>query len=132
MRTATGRGGNLPSPRTDIDPLDLGFVLGNLSLVDVLDQPLRFRLRLQGTQPVQRLGYDLTGRFVDEFPDPEYREVVLRTYRTAVEQRRPVRQVREAMMDLKSRRYEIIVLPLAADGTMIDMLMVCVALLDPN
>jgi len=121
------RGRRFPA-RADIDPLELGFVLGNLSLIDVLQDPLRFRFRLQGTMAVSRLGYDLTGKFVDEIPDPEYRRVTLDTYRKVVEQARPMRAVREQMYDLKTHRYEIVWLPLSDDDETINMLIACVAL----
>jgi hypothetical protein len=39
---------SMPS-RSDIDPVDMRFILGNLLLVDVLAAPLRFRIRLHGT-----------------------------------------------------------------------------------
>jgi hypothetical protein len=103
-------------------------VLGNLSLIDVLHDPLRFRVRLQGTMAVSRLGYDLTGKFADEIPDPEYRQVTLDTYRSVVEQARPMRAVREQFYDLKTHRYEIIWLPLSDDDATINMLIACVAL----
>ena len=47
--------GRLPS-RDDVDPIDLGFILGDLILVDVERDPLRFRFRLMGVGMVERLG----------------------------------------------------------------------------
>lgn len=115
--------------RADVDPLELGFILGNVSLIDVLHDPLRFRFRLHGTLAVSRLGYDLTGKFADEIPDPEFRQVALETYRKLIEAGQPMRDVRETMFDSKTHRYEIIWLPLSDDGTTINMLMACVALI---
>ena len=123
------RAGRRFPARADFDPLELGFVLGNLSLIDVLYDPLRFRLRLHGTLAVSRLGYDLTGKFVDEIPDPEFRAVALETYKKLVEVEQPMRDVRETMLDSKTHRYEVIWLPLSDDGTRINMLMACVALI---
>jgi hypothetical protein len=120
------RGRRFPA-RADFDPLELRFVLGNLSLIDVLYDPLRFRLRLHGTMSVSRLGYDMTGRFADEIPDPEFRQVALQTYNTLIERAQPMRDVRETVLDFKSHRYEIIWLPLSDDGVRINMLMACVA-----
>jgi hypothetical protein len=122
------RAGRRFPARADIDPLELGFVLGNLSLVDVLHEPLRFRFRLQGTLSASRLGYDMTGKFADEIPDPEYRQVVLETYARIVREARPMREVRETSLDFKSHRYEIVWLPLSEDGATINMLIACVAL----
>lgn len=121
------RAGRRYPARANFDPLELGFVLGNLSLIDVLYDPLRFRLRLHGTMAVSRLGYDMTGKFADEIPDPEFREVALATYQTLIERGEPMRDVRESVLDSKSHRYEIIWLPLSDDGARINMLMACVA-----
>jgi hypothetical protein len=114
--------------RVDINPLELGFVLGNLSLIDVLHDPLRFRVRLQGSLAALRLGYDVTGKFVDEVPDPEFRQVMLDTYRGIVERGEPMRAVREQIYDSRTHRYEIVWLPLSDDGATINMLIACVAL----
>lgn len=122
------RGSRRYPARADFDPLEFGFVLGNLSLIDVLHDPLRFRVRLQGTMAAARLGYDMTGKFADEIPDPEFREVALATYRTLIERGEPMRDVRETMLDYKPHRYEIIWLPLSDDGERINMLIACVAL----
>jgi hypothetical protein len=121
------RGRRFPA-RADIDPLELGFVLGNLTLIDVLTDPPRFRVRLQGSLAASRLGYDMTGKFVDEVPDPEFRRIMLETYRAVVERGEPMRAVREQMYDSKTHRYEIVWLPLSDDGATINMLVACVAL----
>lgn len=56
-----------------LDPLRLRFLLGSLSLLEVQREPLRFRYRLVGTDIVHRLGMELTGRWLDEHPDPHMR-----------------------------------------------------------
>ena len=40
------RGAKRYPSRDDIDPLDLGYALGRVSLVDVLENPRRYRYRL--------------------------------------------------------------------------------------
>lgn len=116
--------------RADFCPHDFAFALGDLSLIDVVRDPLRFRVRLQGSHSSGRLGWDITGRFFDDIPDPEYRALTIAAYQRIVDERRPRREVREAVLDNRSHRYEIIWLPLAADGTTIDMIMACVAFFD--
>ena len=123
-------GGRLFPARADFSPHDFAFALGNLSLIDVIRDPLRFRVRLQGSHSSARLGWDITGRYFDEIPDPEYRALTLDTYGRVVEERRPRREVREAVLDNRLHRYEIIWLPLAGDGATIDMIMACVAFFD--
>lgn len=60
------RGVRTAPRRADIDPLDIPDLLPILNLLDVLHDPLRFRHRLVGTEVVQALGRDATGRFVGE------------------------------------------------------------------
>jgi hypothetical protein len=120
-------GARLFPARGDFYPHDFAFALGNLSLVDVLREPLRFRVRLQGSNSAARLGWDITGRFFDDIPDPEYRALTSETYERIVEDQRPRREVRAIVLDNRPHRYEIVWLPLAADGATIDMIMACVA-----
>jgi hypothetical protein len=61
-----------------LDPLRLRFLLGSLSLLEVQSEPLRFRYRLVGTDIVQRLGHELTGKFLDEHPDPLLRPFLVK------------------------------------------------------
>lgn len=61
-----------------LDPLRLRFLLGSLSLLEVQPAPLRFRYRLVGTDIVQRLGHELTGKFLDEHPDPALRPFLVK------------------------------------------------------
>jgi hypothetical protein len=61
-----------------LDPLRLRFLLGSLSLLEVEPEPLRFRYRLVGTDIVQRLGHELTGKFLDEHPDPALRPFLVK------------------------------------------------------
>ena len=123
------RGRLLPS-RGDFDPLDLKYVLGKLLLVDVLGpdvagRPLQFRYRLVGTELAARVGVDLTGRTLDDYPSPEYREFMRRRYTQTVEERRPLSSVQTRLVvDNQVRRYEALLLPLAADGETVDMLMI--------
>lgn len=117
------RGREFPA-RADFDPLDLKYILGDLSLVDVLHDPLRFRFRLHASNVVDRGGIDMTGRLLDEMPDERRRANTLRHYRQVMTTRQPsVTFFRREYTDNRAWDCEILVLPLATDGTMIDMLM---------
>lgn len=118
------RGGSFPS-RRDIDPVEFKFALGNVTLIDVLYEPLRFRFRLVGSLMAQRMGWDLTGKMVDETPDAEYRDSLIAAYREIVENRKPSTILYERNIDGKARRFEVLRLPLAADGETINMLLLC-------
>ena len=117
------RGRAFPA-RADFDVLDLGYIIGNLSLLDVRYDPLRFRFRLHASGVTERVGYEMTGKFVDELPTREMREMVRRHYEAVVERREPLVEVRaRQIVDDRMLPCEVLALPLAADGSTIDMLM---------
>jgi len=117
------RGRELPA-RTDFDPLELKYCLGNLSLIDVAYDPLRFHFRIHASNVAQGMGFDLTGKSLDAMPDPEYRQIVHNHYAEVVHTRRPVAQYRDRQMTNQHVwSCEVLALPLSADGTLINMLM---------
>lgn len=103
-------------------------MLGDVALVDARrpspGAPARwnFRFRLVGTNLVMRDGYDLTGKSLDELPEPEYREQLRETWTLVCETGEPAHRKRDFHLDNRVRRYETVVLPLAGDGENIDML----------
>jgi hypothetical protein len=109
--------------RRDIDPLHFPYALGNVMLIDVLYGPLRFRFRLHGTELALRAGYDMTGKMVDQLPDPENRGVLLARCHALVETRRTVFVAADRLIDERPCSYEAIWLPLSDDGDTITMLM---------
>src|SRR5262249_49450339 len=110
--------------RADIDPVDLGFVLGHLLLVEVLPDPTRFKVRLHGSELVRRAGYDLTGKTLDELPMEDFREVARRSFTTTAETKQPFHSRRERTLDGKRQKYETLMLPLSADGETVNMLLI--------
>src|SRR5215207_542577 len=71
------RADRLMPSRADIDPLELRDCLGSLCIVDVTaDTPPRFRFRLDGSNLALSTGFDMTGKFLEEMPDAEYRRFV--------------------------------------------------------
>jgi hypothetical protein len=120
------RDGKAFPPRAALDPADFAYALANVALVDVLRDPLRFRFRLVGTAIVARDGTDLTGKSIDDHPLPEYRALLRQTYGDVVASGAPAVFRRQMLMDDKPRQYEVLYLPLAADGVTIDMLLVAI------
>jgi hypothetical protein len=113
--------------RADFDPCDFKYVLGNLALIDVLRDPLRFRFRLHPTNMVARLGIDLTGKLIDEITDRGHYLLARQHFTEVVEARQPVVQNRHGVKtDHRTWNCEILVLPLSNTGADIDMLMGCV------
>src|SRR5262249_25384775 len=68
--------------RSDIDPVDLTYCLGYLCLIEIEPgEPPRFRFRVDGSNCALISGIEMTGRYVDEIPLPEYRAVMESAYR---------------------------------------------------
>ena len=108
--------------RRDLDPVDLRYVLGHLLLIDVLREPLRFRVRLHGAEMTARAHYDLTGKFLDELPDPAYRDYTLRRCEALVRSGEPLAVRRDRTLDGRPRPYEALWLPFSEDGVDVTML----------
>jgi len=115
--------GRLPG-RGDLDPLDMKPALGNMVMIDVHRAPLRFRYRLHGASLVLRDGFDMTGKWLEEHPEPELRARIQSSWSRAAEQRKIVHGFRDCFADLRRRRYEVLILPLADDGRTVDKLLV--------
>jgi hypothetical protein len=119
--------GRLPG-RQHVWPGDMVPYLPHVWLLDVVREPLRFRYRLIGTAEVRVLGTDLTGRWLDEvhgetWDDPSVRDRL----RFMAETGRPTWS-RSPVLWGPDRSHQIIencLLPLAADGHTVDMILAC-------
>jgi len=109
--------------RRDLDPLDFRYALGHVLLLDVLADPLRFRFRLHGSLLTTRAGYDMTGRMVDELPNPANRKLLIERCRALVHARQPLAVIDERILGRRRFGYEAVWLPLSGDGRTIDMLL---------
>lgn len=117
--------GDRPLPaRADIDPIELKDLLGNLFLVDVLYDPLRFRFRLAGTNIVQLLGRELTGLTADELEGlPLGPQVIKQHFSEVVLSREPSYKVLELTVGRTPIVYRRLLLPLSPDGGAVNMLL---------
>ena len=113
----------LPS-RKDIDPLEFTYALSRVSLVDVEEGARRFHYRLVSTSLTQRLGYEMTRRYVEDIPDAEVRSYVEALYAHVVDLRAPLYERSNRFFSNRIWNHEALVLPLSSDGSTIDMLMV--------
>lgn len=122
------RGSRRFPARSDIDPLDLKSVLGNIVMVDVVQQEdgsPRFRYRLFGTEFVFYHGADLTGHWLDEIPNTGFRDALISMYRTVIADR-SVRMVSyDYMLESRRHRFQAVILPLSSDGEQIDIILSC-------
>jgi hypothetical protein len=125
------KSGARPYPsRRDLDPVDFSYALGDITLIDVAYDPLRFSFRLDGSRHVERFGFDLTGRSLDEFPYPEMRQAIFDSYRDVVENRQARRYHRDLESSGRWFRYETLVLPLSDDGERVNMLISAISFHD--
>jgi len=108
----------------EFDPMELGFILGWLNVIEVHRDPLRFRFRVHGSMLVSYTGVEMTGRFLDEHPDPEHREFLERMWSDAVESREPQHGLHERTLKEERQRFESVLLPLSSDDITVDMLLV--------
>jgi hypothetical protein len=118
------RGRDFPS-RADFDPLEMKYIIGSLTLVDVLHEPLRFRYRIHASNTSERVGIDMTGKFLDAMPDHIFRQLIRDHFTEVVKRRTPVLGHRvHHSTDSRVLNDEALVLPLSSDGQTVNMLMV--------
>lgn len=116
--------------RGDFDVLELWPWLGHLALIEVIGGGADFRYRLHGTALVDILGTDLTGRRLSELTET-MQAVAGREYREALTSREPVSFTRIRFnRTTDHRQVSNLILPLAADGQTIDMLLFAIYFAD--
>ncbi|HVJ43604.1 MAG TPA: PAS domain-containing protein [Dongiaceae bacterium] len=117
------RGSRRMPSRGDIDPLDLSYCLGYLCLVEIeAVDPLRFRFRVDGSNCVEISGIEMTGRYVDEIPQSEYRTIMEDAYRQIYLTKAPHFYADDEVWDDRRYRTEGLLLPLSDDDSSVNML----------
>jgi hypothetical protein len=108
--------------RADIDPLEMRQWLPRLMLVDVSPDGERFTYRLVGTQIVDLLGVNPTGRLVETAWPGEIAHHIVAGYREVVETRKPMfcQQISPWQEDPTAWAMR---LPLSSDGEGVDMIL---------
>lgn len=109
-----------PPSRSFVDPLALAPLLGSIVLFDVIGDPRRFRYRLMGTDIADRIGSDLTGKWLDEHPAPAHREAIEALLTKVVETRQGWQGWSERVIGGLSWPTRALALPLAGPGGMVD------------
>jgi hypothetical protein len=119
------RRGIRPMPgRADIDPLEMRQWLPRITLVDVSPDATQFTYRLVGTQIVDLLGTNPTGRLVETaWPEDEAARL-LEGYREVVQTRAPIfcHQTCQWLDDQEPSAWAVR-LPLSSDGVEVDMIL---------
>lgn len=110
--------------RQHFEPTDIPRLLPFTRLLDVVGQPPRFKVRVIGTQFSERLGYDTTGRFLDEVFEDFEGSGFHRRLLEIIESGQPIWSRGPLRWFCKEsfRSAERIHLPLARDGATVDMI----------
>jgi hypothetical protein len=124
-------GAGLPG-RRHFEPMDIPQLLPNLWLLDVERDPLRFRYRLVGTKLAEFFGKAIKGGYLGDSTKPHFTEQHLAHYEDVVANRIPhYRRGQPAFaVDRSMLVVERIILPLASDGSAVDMILALTVLLD--
>jgi hypothetical protein len=136
--------------RADIDPLDFGYILGFVTMVDVIDidlpvantppgkpasdmersaatyQQRRYYFRLDGSRLAEISGIDYTGRYLDELPWPDYVDFVRWTYDEVLRKKLPLGYRRQGNIDEHTFDEETLIFPLGCGNGRVEKLMVAV------
>lgn len=118
-------GGRRMPSRSDVHPESLSYLLGRLMLLDVepnagKQQP-RLRFRLMGSDLVQQRGFDLTGRLLEEHPDPDFAAAAPAIYGQAIAARQPLWASLNRVSNIGlAYRLDALILPLSSDGETVD------------
>ncbi|MEQ8348049.1 MAG: hypothetical protein RIB84_06730 [Sneathiellaceae bacterium] len=117
--------GRLPH-RGDFSAREFMRFAGNISLIDVEREPLRFRFRLIGSTVTDRLSRDHTGQYVDTAYQPTYYEAAIAGYLYCLSDKLSIRSfgyMAPAGKDFLA--FESVDLPLSADGAQVSMIVKC-------
>jgi hypothetical protein len=107
--------------RDDVDPLEMRFALGNIDLVEISYDPLVFFFRISGSNIDRDEGFNMQGKTLDDYPLPQHRETVRRTYLKVLEGGEPHYEELERFDEGQSVRYGRLILPLSDCGSRVDM-----------
>lgn len=112
---------SMPS-RDDLNPADIVRLLPHLTLVDVEPETGRYKFRLIGTETVKSMGFDITGKYLDELPKVE--RYLKERYDWLVKEKRPYFIFDKLKWSQKSFiEYYVLGLPLSANGKDVNMLL---------
>jgi hypothetical protein len=100
-------------PVEQFDILDYGAAMANINLITVQQDPLDFIFRVHSVKGAGYVGRDMTGRSVDDYPEPQYRRFARAIFTETVASRAPVVVVEDLFMtDNRLMRWECVTLPL--------------------
>ena len=118
----------MPAP-ADIDPLDIPWALGWVSIVERANRT--YRWRLDGSRLAEFFHVEMTGRFIEDYPYPAAVPILRADFDRAIATRAPVFAKRRYVDERGPWRYRTLILPAGMDRTTPDRLYQILAL-DPE
>ena len=122
------RGSRRWPAHADFSAEDLAFTEQTITLVDVLHDPLHFRMRRVGPSIEELRGAGDQGKLVDEIEPPIYGALLRTTYTEALNAAEPSFHLVQFLPGVRPARfplaYERAILPLSNAGIAIDMLLI--------
>lgn len=115
-------GRRMPS-RADLDPLEMRRALGHIIMIEIHQDPLRFRTRLVGNEQASRRGADLSGKWLDDLPQ-QYRDLVMPRAIAVTDRAEAMYSRVRRLLDDRWYDYEAVWLPLSHNGARPTMIMV--------
>ena len=120
---ALRHGRRMPA-RADLNLFDLKPHLGNLLLVDVEREPLRFRYRLVGTKITNVVHRDVTGQYFEDIYTGRLLDSMIEVQSWVVNECAPLRVFsRTGHPHTRVYAYEGLLLPLSANGETANMVL---------
>ncbi|MFM7345018.1 MAG: PAS domain-containing protein [Tagaea sp.] len=123
-REARGEG-ELPRFR-QFDPVENSCALGHVSVATLLPDG-DFRYRVDGSHVVEYFGVEMTGKRLSEYPYPARRAAIQASFETVRAARKPVKIKRDRIVDGRSIRIHLLLLPFADGGPAVTDIMSCLA-----
>lgn len=120
------RGGRLAPGRSDLDPMAMRELLGQIAVVELQpgDGAARYHYRLMGTRLADQDGVDLTGKSLASDPSEGQRDQLCRHYDAVVQSQQPAYRELERQQRDRRYRYGCLAMPLSQTGTGVDGLLV--------
>ena len=109
--------------RSEFIPEQLGFLLGQVSLMQVTHDPLSFRFRLVGTRIEEAGRRGDQNKTLDQIEPDSYRETLIGAFGAAATSAEPVINLIEIRGPHRAFHYEQVVLPFTVKGERVEMLL---------
>lgn len=107
--------------RSELEPREIMSLLPLIFILDVQNDPRRYRIRLMGTEIVQRFGGEYTGRYLDDLDFGAAKAQVLADYDRVADSVEPHLAFSEYAQQGRGRiQAERLALPMSTDGRYAD------------